>query len=140
MPCTLLFRAISRVELFLDSSDMSREEFIAHTTFMNKVNAIFESHKFGNEEPRPPLAHVQVAPYFHQQIVKILFDEDGSLKNGIVKDLDLSVENDPRYIDFGNTIDNGRKDRRYQVGLKKQMGGTYGASHRNEGCWFSWLY
>lgn len=119
-------RATSSVEAFLDSSDVTKEDFILHSMFINKVNGIFASHKFhstvGQQHPsRPGLAHVHLPLECHQQILNILFDKDGSLRNEIVEDIDLSRENDPRYIDFGNTAENGRNDRRFQVGIKKQI-------------------
>ncbi len=114
------------MEVFLDATDISREDFLKHTIFMDKVNRIFTSRNFddpGKSFHRPALRHIQLSEEHHKEMLSILFDDDGSLKNDIVPDIDFSAENDPRYIDFGNTVENGRQDRRYQIGIKKPIMG-----------------
>lgn len=110
--------------MFLDATDISREDFLKHTIFMDKVNRMFTSRNFdepGQSCRRPALRHIQLSEEHQKEMLSILFDDDGSLKNDIVSDIDFSAENDPRYIDFGNTIENGRQDRRYQIGIKKPI-------------------
>jgi hypothetical protein len=91
---------------------------------MDKINRIFTSRNFdepGQHCHRPALRHIQLSEEHRQEMLSILFDDDGSLKNDILTDIDFSAENDPRYIDFGNTVENGRQDRRYQIGIKKPI-------------------
>ena len=60
---------------------------------------------------------------FQNSIVKRckIFYDDGSLKNEILTDIDFSAENDPRYIDFGNTVENGRDRINYTRLLLKNL-------------------
>jgi hypothetical protein len=126
-------RATSSVEVFLDAADISREDFVKHATFLDKVHRMFTTHNFvaPGQNQRPTLRHIRLSKECRQKILNIFFDDDGSLKNDIVGDIDFSTENDPRYIDFGNTAENGRKDRRYQIGLKKQIFGKLRKNNSN---------
>lgn len=102
---------------------------------------MFTTHNFvapGQQNQRPTLRHIRLSNECRQKLLNIFFDDDGSLKNDIVEDIDFSTENDPRYIDFGNTAENGRKDRRYQIGLKKQILGKLRMNDSNPSQPFVW--
>jgi len=117
-------RADSNTEMFMDSSDISREDFIATSYYLNHVNDLFQKRSiYPGQEPRMPLKHIRVTEIAQQRMHQILFQSDGSLRPETFGDVDVSAENDPRYINFGNTSETGRTDLRFQVGLKKQIMG-----------------
>ena len=103
--------------LVFDSHEISRNDFIQRTQFMNKVNEEFRR-RFEPGRSRPLLKCLKIKDL--QEIRNIFFDDDGSLQNAIINDIDISCKNDPRLISFGKlTISTTRNDKRWQVSIRK---------------------
>ena len=86
---------------------------------MNRVNEKFKR-RFIPGSSKPMMKQLRFAKETLSEIRSIFFDEDGSLRNCIMNDIDISINNDPRLISFGKlTASSVRDDKRWQVSIRK---------------------
>ena len=83
--------------LVFDSHQMSKSAFIAHTKVMHRANEKFQR-RFVPGHSRPTIKKFQFSKQTLAEIRNIFFDEDGSLRNSIVSDIDISMHNGKLHI------------------------------------------
>ena len=104
---------------------MSIDEFLRHSQLMFKVNSTFPR-IFIPGRSRPMLREMKLSRKSVRELRDFFFDSDGSLRNAVRNDIDTSVKNDPRYINFRNrSCLLERRDKRWQVPLRKHGAGKY---------------
>mmetsp|Transcript_3699 Transcript_3699/g.5621 ORF Transcript_3699/g.5621 Transcript_3699/m.5621 type:complete len:117 (-) Transcript_3699:1615-1965(-) len=92
---------------------MSIDEFLAKTALMSKVNATLPRLFIPNVS-RPLLRSLSLSKETLMELQNLFFDNDGSLKNSIKNDVDMSMKNG--YINFENRACLAqRHDKRWQV-------------------------
>lgn len=107
--------------LLFDKEDMTCEEFVKKTRFMEQVN-----YRFGRDftdKSRFMLKHINLPDAVLEEIRDLFFEENGAFKKSIIEDVDISIANDPRYISFGKaTTTSQREDKRWQVSFRHDNG------------------
>jgi hypothetical protein len=97
--------------------DMSLSRFLAKTKYLNSVNESFPS-LFTPGISRPKLQQLNLSTENMKALKSLFFDADGSLRDAVLQDIDLSVKHG--YINFRNArcLEN-RNDRRWQIPIRK---------------------
>jgi hypothetical protein len=102
--------------MWITSSKMSLERFLQHAGLMNQINGDFHR-PLDQPESRPRLRALNMSESCITTIKSVFFDEDGSLRNEIKNDIDMSLKHG--YINFSNTsCSNARNDKRWQVPIR----------------------
>jgi hypothetical protein len=103
--------------LLYTDRDMHLSDFIANVHFMNKVNASLPRLCIPGKS-RPRLQKVLLATDTIHEIRRLFFDDDGSLRDDIMNDIDLSPKHG--FINFENQVCfEERRDQRWQVPIRK---------------------
>lgn len=109
--------------LIITSDKMSITDFLKRASLMAKVNETFPR-RYIPKVSRPSLRQLNFSTSNFSELKAVFFDEDGSLKNEIKHEIDTSVRNDPRYINFKNrACPIERTDMRWQVPIRKHGAG-----------------
>lgn len=102
--------------LLITSSEMSLERFLQHAGLMNEINEDFHR-PLDRPESRPRLRALNMSESCISTIKSVFFDEDGSLRNEIKNDIDMSLKHG--YINFSNpNCSDARSDKRWQVPIR----------------------
>jgi hypothetical protein len=103
--------------LLVTENELSHEEFCNQTKLMTKVNKTLPR-PFHPGVSRPRLQKVELSTKARFQLRSIFFDSDGSLRDSILDDIDLSTRHG--YINFANaSCQDQRNDYRWQVPIKR---------------------
>lgn len=119
MPVTTVLPTKSDVDrsLLYTDRDMSRTDFIAKVHFMKQVNASLPRIRIPGES-RPRLQKIQLPTDKIHEIRSLFFDADGSLRDDMKNDIDLSPKHG--FINFENQVCfEERRDQRWQVPIRK---------------------
>lgn len=97
--------------LLVTAKEASYEDFYRQKQIMDQVNLTF-TRKFRNGISRPALQQLKMDEQTLAKLKSTFFDKDGSLKNNIQCDIDLSSKHG--YINFANvSCKDSRNDKRY---------------------------
>lgn len=115
-------------DLILDSKGISPKAFLQVAKFMNRVNDTLPR-SFYRGRSRPMLQQLNLSVNIFQQLKALFFDEDGSLRRSMSKDIDTSLKHG--YINFRNLLClDERRDERWQVPVKQQKSSVHVVSTR----------
>ena len=107
---------VDRSLLFTDR-DMSHADFISNVHFMNEVNESLPRF-FISGVSRPRLQKVELPTDKINEIKRLFFDADGSLRDDVKNDIDLSSKHG--FINFQNLVNfETRDDKRWQVPIRQ---------------------
>ena len=112
----------------MDSKGISLQGFLQVTKFMNQVNYTLPR-SFNRGFSRPMLQKLDLSADTFQLLKALFFDDDGSLRRSMSKDIDTSLKHG--YINFRNSLcRDERRDERWQVPVKQQRSSVHVVSTR----------
>uniref|UniRef100_A0A7S2XKY4 Uncharacterized protein n=1 Tax=Attheya septentrionalis TaxID=420275 RepID=A0A7S2XKY4_9STRA len=110
--------------LLITAAEMDVSNFFEKASLMRSVNETFPRRHIPNES-RPTLRQLKFSDETLSTMKTLFFDSDGSLSNKVRNQVDTSMRNDPRYINFKNrTCLTERVDTRWQVPIRKHTLGN----------------
>eukprot|EP00978_Attheya_sp_CCMP212_P027022 scaffold90036_cov55-Attheya_sp.AAC.5 len=110
--------------LLITAAEMDVSNFFEKASLMRSVNETFPRRHIPNES-RPTLRQLKFSDETLSTMKTLFFDSDGSLSNKVRNQVDTSMRNDPRYINFKNrTCKTERVDTRWQVPIRKHTLGN----------------
>jgi hypothetical protein len=103
--------------ILLTDQHISEDSFYDEFETMADVNSTFPR-TFETDKSRPKMRKIELGPSALRELRSIFFDPDGSLKEGIAKDVDLTTRHG--FINFSNpNCREFRRDQRWQIPIKR---------------------